>query len=301
MEGVIVKIQRFSVQDGLGIRTTVFLKGCPLRCLWCSNPETQNSAIELEYDRAKCLPHCYECVSVCRNEAIAKEGEYIIINRQKCTACMQCVKACYRKALIIIGRKMDTVKIVDEVERDKPFYEKSAGGVTLSGGEPLYQPEFTKQIAKECKQRSISTALDTTGYVNWKILNDVLKYIDLVLYDIKYIDPEKHKKFTGVSNYLILENAKRISKEGIPIILRIPIIPGVNDNLKDLSLLAEFANNLPYILGVHLLPYHRIGVVKYHKLGREYSMTNLQQPTKEYILKISKILKSYGIEPVIVS
>ena len=300
-EGIIVRIQRFSIQDGPGIRTTVFLKGCPLRCLWCSNPESLNSFIDLEYDRARCVAQCYECVSACGNGAIAREEEYITINREKCIWCGKCTEVCYRGALTLVGGKMHVEQVVDEIEKDMPFYEKSGGGVTLSGGEPLYQPEFAKQIAKECKQKNISTALDTSGYVDWKILEDVLKYIDLVLYDIKHLNAEEHKKYTGVTNHLILENAKRVSKDGIPLILRIPVIPGVNDTPKNLRELAEFANSLPRLSGVHLLPYHRIGASKYPALDREYPMADLQQPTKEYMLKIRELLESFGIEPLIVS
>jgi len=299
-EGIIVKIQRCSIQDGPGIRTTIFLKGCPLRCLWCSNPETQNPFIELEYDRARCASQCYECLSACNEGALLKE-EYITINREKCTGCGKCAEICYREALTLVGRKMDVEQVVDEVERDRPFYEESGGGVTLSGGEPLYQAEFAKQIAKECKRKHISTALDTSGYVNWKILCDILNYIDLVLYDIKHVDAQEHKRCTGVSNHLILENARRVSEKSTPLILRIAVIPGVNDTAKNLRQLADFANNLPHLSGVHLLPYHRIGASKYSMLGREYPMVDLQQPTKKYMRKIKNALESFGTKSLIVS
>ncbi|MFC1903547.1 glycyl-radical enzyme activating protein [Chloroflexota bacterium] len=300
-EGIVVKIQRFSVQDGPGIRTTVFLKGCPLRCLWCSNPETQNTSVEVEYDRAKCLPQCYECVDVCDSGAIASDGDYITINNSQCTGCGKCTEVCYRRALVLIGQKMSVEDVVNEVESDKPFYEKSGGGVTLSGGEPLSQPEFARQIAEECKQRDISTALDTSGQIDWKVLEDVLEYIDLVLYDIKLLDSEEHKKFTGVSNQLILENARKVSQEDIPLILRVPVVPGINDSPENLRQLAEFANSLPHLLGVQLLPYHRIGVHKYPMLGRKCPLADLKQPTKDYMLRIRKLLESFGIESLIVS
>jgi pyruvate formate lyase activating enzyme len=300
-ECTIVKIQRFSIQDGPGIRTTIFLKGCPLRCMWCSNPETQNPSIELAYDQTKCIPNCSECMNVCDNVVIEREVEYIRINRSKCDLCGKCVKVCDHGALTLIGEKMNLSQILEEVEKDRPFYEKSKGGVTISGGEPLYQPEFTKKIVKECKKKNISTTLDTTGYVNWDVLNNVLKYIDLVLYDIKSMDSEKHKKLTGVDNHVILENAKKISKKGIPIILRFPVIPGINDDIENLTYFAGFASAFTFLSGVHLLPYHRIGVSKYSLLDREYLMADLQQPTREHMIKIKRTLESFGINPLIIS
>lgn len=300
-EGTIVKIQKFSIQDGPGIRTTIFLKGCPLRCMWCSNPETQNPFIELAYDQTKCTPNCSKCINSCDNMAIEREGEYIRINRSKCNLCGKCNTVCYSRALVLIGKKMNLSQVLEEAEKDQPFYEKSGGGVTVSGGEPLYQPEFTKKIFKECKKKNISTTIDTTGYVNWDILYKVLKYIDLVLYDIKCMDNEKHKKLTGVDNHLIIENAKKVSKEGIPLILRYPVIPGINDDTENLTCFAEFANALTSLSEVHLLPYHRIGVNKYSLLDREYLMADLQQPTREHMIKIKKTLEPFGINPLIIS
>lgn len=302
MYGIIVRIQRFSIQDGPGIRTTVFLKGCALRCSWCANPESQNVDVELQYERTKCVVDCCECIRMCKNEAVSKHGGQISIDRSKCAVCGKCAQSCYRRALTVVGEKVSVEEVVNEVERDEPFYERSGGGVTFSGGEPLCQPEFVKEIAKACKYKGISTTLDTSGYANWKILKDVLRYIDLVLYDIKHLSPGEHKKFTGVDNYLILENARKLSKESIPLILRIPVIPGVNDTYENLRELAKFAKNLDHLSGgVELLPYHRIGASKYPALGKRYSMARLRQPTKEHMHKVKELLESFGLEPLIVS
>jgi|Deesub1362A_J573_1020465.scaffolds.fasta_scaffold12799_1 pyruvate formate lyase activating enzyme len=301
-KGVIVKIQRFSIQDGPGIRTTVFLKGCFLRCLWCSNPETQEPGIEVEYSKEKCIPQCYECVGQCDAKAISKDGEYIAIDRKKCSGCGRCVEVCYRKALTVVGEEMDVAEVLNEIEKDRPFYEKSGGGVTLSGGEPLYQHRFAVELLRQCKERGISTALDTTGYVDWDILKNTLEYTDIVLYDIKHLDPEEHKKLTGVSNDVILENARRISEKFFPILIfRIPVIPGINDNPKNLKELAQFVRSLSNLPAIHLLPYHRLGVFKYTRLGREYTLKNLQPPTRDYIRRVAELLETFGIRPLIVT
>lgn len=300
-EGVLVKVQRFSTHDGPGIRTTVFMKGCPLRCLWCSNPETQESAVEIAYDKTRCIPQCYECVGSCPNGNITAQGDYIAINRKKCNGGGGCTKACYRKAITRIGEVMSVTQVADVVERDKPFYEQSGGGVTISGGEPLLQPEFTRELASECKRRGISTALDTTGYADWDIFHDALKYIDLVLYDIKHLDSTQHQKYTGVNNELILENVLKVSQEGIPVMLRVPLIPGINDSTAHLLQLTEFAKSMPHLPEVHLLPYHKLGKIKYAQLDREYRMGELQQSTKEDMSAIRKIMEAKGLSPTIIS
>jgi len=196
---------------------------------------------------------------------------------------------------------MSVDEIVQEIERDRSFYEKSGGGVTLSGGEPLYQPEFTEQILKVCKERAIHTVLDTSGYAEWEILRSILDYTDLVLYDIKHLNSEEHRKLTGKDNRIILENAVRVSKESVPMVLRVAVIPGINDNVENLKSLANFVKSLRLGLRVELLPYHRLNIPKYEALGREYSLADLRQPSKEHMGKIKKSLKALGVEVFIVS
>jgi pyruvate formate lyase activating enzyme len=293
---MIIKIQRFSIQDGPGIRTTVFLKGCPLRCLWCSNPEGQEPYPELMYNKFACLPDCTLCVDTCVKGALRKIEGRVVIDRIRCDACGECVRVCPSKALVIVGTYVRPEDVLKVVLRDREFYERSDGGVTLSGGEPLYQPVFTKELLRLCKVEGINTALDTSGYASWEVIEGILKYTDVILYDIKHTDPQLHKRYTGVSNDLILDNLKKIDALGIPVIIRIPIIPGLNDSYDNLSRTADFILKLNSVVRVDLLPYHRLGEPKYEMLGREYPLKGLRQPDREYMLKIVEIFKQFGVK-----
>jgi len=299
--GLVVKIQRFSLQDGPGIRTTVFLKGCPLRCLWCSNPETQTHAVELEYDPGRCPSQCNRCLMVCTHDFLTKKDGVMKIDREKCTGCGMCVQACEQRALALIGKRMRVEEVVKEIEKDRPFYNKSGGGVTVSGGEPLYQPKFTGRILQACKEQGIATALDTTGLIEWETFRSLLQYADTVLYDIKHVDAAEHRRGTGVDNRAILDNARRVSEQGIPLVLRMPVIPGYNDDPQTLRRFAEFALRLPNAGKVDLLPYHRLGAYKYQRLGRKYLLENLQPATRVYMQKVKETLSSMGLHSSIVS
>jgi pyruvate formate lyase activating enzyme len=228
--------------------------------------------------------------------ALRKIEDRVVIDRTKCDACGECVKVCPSKALVIVGTYVRPEDVLKVVLRDREFYERSDGGVTLSGGEPLYQPVFTKEFLRLCKVEGINTALDTSGYASWEVIEGILKYTDVILYDVKHMDPQLHKRYTGVSNDLILDNLKKINALGIPVIIRIPIIPGLNDSYDNLSRTADFILKLNSVVRVDLLPYHRLGEPKYEMLGREYPLKGLRQPDREYMLKIVEIFKQFGVK-----
>ncbi|MEM2896854.1 MAG: glycyl-radical enzyme activating protein [Candidatus Bathyarchaeia archaeon] len=301
MKGFVVKIQRFSIQDGPGIRSTVFLKGCPLRCLWCSNPECQLLNPEIFFNRAKCIQNCDRCINVCPIKAIAKDKDGVIrIDRKACIECGRCAEACPSKALTLVGKTMEARQVVGEVEKDTAFYEKSNGGVTLSGGEPLFQPKFTEEVLKLCKGEGIHTAIDTSGYGNWEGMKQILKHTDLVLYDIKHMDSALHKKYTGVTNEMILKNVLRIVKEKVSLRIRVPIIPTINNSTDDIDKLIGFLKKLKRVDEIDILPYHRLGIVKYEMLDRNYLLKNVQPPSENVLSKLKNRLESYGLKVQIV-
>jgi len=269
-QGLVFTIQRFSIQDGPGIRTTVFLKGCPLRCEWCSNPESQHPYPEIMARSVKCQG-CGTCVTACPQHAITLPDKIAVIDRSACRRSFHCVSACLNDALEVTGKVMSLETVLAEVCRDEPFYRNSGGGVTLSGGEPLSQPAFSAAFFKHCRERSLSTVLDTCGYAPWETLEAVLAHTDLVLYDLKHLDSERHRQGTGVRNDLILENLQRLAESGLSRIwVRIPLIGGYNDSEDDLRNVARLVRQLP-VEKVSLLAYHQWGRPKYGFLGREYA------------------------------
>lgn len=294
IRGCVFDIQRFSIQDGPGIRTTVFFKGCPLTCWWCSNPESQSPKAQLIYFSHLCQ-RCYKCVEACPNHAnqVRPDGS-LEIDRGLCQACGKCVEACLPEARRVSGKEMTVSEVVEIVRKDAPFYRNSGGGVTASGGEATSQPEFLLELFKQCQQRGYHTALDTCGYVKWEVLEPILEHVDLVLYDIKHMDPELHKHFTGVGNEVILENARRIAARGVPMILRIPLITGCNDSEQNIRDIAKFALELGGV-EVNLLPYHKFGLKKYEALGMEYKLRDTEALKEEDVKTVTGIIQSYGL------
>jgi pyruvate formate lyase activating enzyme len=281
-KGVIFNIQHYSIHDGPGIRTTVFLKGCPLRCLWCQNPESQASQPEIFFDSEKCQG-CGTCVQVCPEGAIEIYEGQSSTNRDLCKGAGKCAEVCPNEARNLMGR-------------DAIFYQRSGGGVTLSGGEPLAQPEFAISLLKLCKEAAIHTTLDTCGYARWETMRRILEYVDLVLYDLKHLDPVEHEKYTGVSNDLILDNARRIHHElSIPMLARVPLIPGYNDTAENMAATAQFIVTELDSIKVHLLPYHRLGETKYARMEKPKKSISVQPPGDERMEEIKEVFESFGL------
>jgi pyruvate formate lyase activating enzyme len=296
IEGMIFNIQRYSIHDGPGIRTTIFLKGCPLKCKWCDNPESQNPYPEIFIRQSKCN-RCGKCLDVCLSGAIALDKEGIQINRMDCKVCMKCADICPTEAISIVGKKMTVEEVIREAEKDELFYRNSGGGVTLSGGEPLYQAEFTFNLLKTCKERAFHTALDTCGYVGWEELDKVLTYTDLVLLDIKHLDSKAHCEGVGVGNELILENLKRTAQKR-RVWVRFPVIPNYNDSEQHIKNLAALLSKLP-IEKISLLGYHEWGKNKYEFLGIDYPFKEAYFPDKEKLERMKNIMESQGLKVTI--
>jgi pyruvate formate lyase activating enzyme len=294
--GVTFNIQGYSIHDGPGIRTTVFLKGCPLRCPWCQNPESHSFHPELLFSEEKCTG-CGKCVQVCPENAIRMQGEVSRTDRRLCKSTGLCVDACPNEARAVIGRRATVDEVFKEIAADLLFYEESGGGVTLSGGEPLAQPEFAAGILKKCRDAGIHTALDTCGYARWETAREVVRHTDLVLYDFKHMNPEIHEKYTGVSNELILQNAEKIHHEmSIAMQARVAIITGFNDSPENIEATAGFiADKLSNAVSVHLLSYHRLGEAKRERLDRKNETAAIEIPGEHQLEECRRIFESFGL------
>lgn len=296
LKGLIFDISRFSLHDGEGIRTTVFIKGCPLRCIWCHNPESQSYEIQLQYDESKCI-HCLECVKQCPNGVHQFISNQHIINYNRCNHCGACYKACPSGALTSVGRWATVEEILNEVEKDKIYYERSGGGLTLSGGEPMSKIDFTLALLKESKSRGISICMETSGYAKVENFEKVLPFVNLFLFDYKETSEENHKKLTGVSNRLILSNLDYLYNNGALIILRCPIIPEINDSISHFEGIAQLTKKYPNLLKIQLMPYNNLGLSKNKKIGcPDYFKGRL--PTEEEKKNWINILKELGSNSV---
>ena len=293
-KGLVANIQKFSIHDGPGIRTTFFLKGCPLRCRWCDNPETWEP-----YAQVMCIPvrcvECGKCVPVCPEGAISLSKESkVIIDRQRCNSCLKCVEVCKYDALRMIGREMTPEEVLKVVMEDAVFYQTSGGGMTISGGEPLMQPDFVAEVFRLCKQEGIHTTLDTSGFAQPEAVEKVLEYVDLVLLDIKHMNPPEHVKWCGVSNELILKNAELMAKKR-EVRFSLPLVKGVNDSEKNLIETAEFAMSLG-VKAIDVEPLHKLAAQKYKFIGLESPFSDLEKFSDDEVEKVRRIFESYGLE-----
>jgi pyruvate formate lyase activating enzyme len=293
-KGLVFNVQKFSLHDGPGIRTIVFLKGCPLACMWCSNPEGQSASVELIHSCDRCIgtDECDRCMAVCLEQAISKgeDGE-VMIDRDRCDGCGDCSYVCPSDALEMSGNWMGVDDVLRIVEEDDAFYARSGGGLTLSGGEPLSQGAFVRALLRAARTRGVDTAIETSGLCNWKTLRDVAPLANRIFFDIKCLDPEKHQRVTGVTNAKILDNFRRLRAE-LPetdVVARTPLIPSVNDSEEDIAAIAAFVSDCGGASGYELLPYHGFGEPKYAKLGKHYRLSHLQSPSPERMQELREV------------
>lgn len=277
---MIFDIQRCSIHDGAGLRTLVFFKGCPLRCPWCANPESQNYEKELMETPAKCIG-CEKCIQICPKHGIVLTEDGYKTKRDLCIHCYQCVDCCYSGARHLAGMEYEVEELYKEIDKDRVFYSMYGGGVTFSGGEPLTQPEYLIQIARRCKKGRINVAIETCGFGDFEKFKDVLNYVDYVFFDIKCIDSRAHAEITGAGNERILENLKRIAAADIPITVRTPVVPGYTDTVDNITGIASFIRDIPAVKEYELLKYHELGLPKYKALNREYLLQGTVPPSEE--------------------
>lgn len=293
-KGLVFDIKRYAIHDGPGIRTTVFLKGCPLECPWCHNPEGVATGPQIVWRAERCLG-CRQCEKTCPNAAISFARDQLCLDKTLCETCGRCVAVCYPHALELIGREMTVAQVMQEVEKDIVFYDESGGGVTFSGGEPLMQPDFLLAALQACRRHNIHTALDTSGYGDAGTLMRISDDVDLFLWDLKIMDEGRHKDLTGVSNRLILENLKMLSYNGKPVVIRFSLIPGINDDDENLGKLGEFTSGLENVTRIDILPYHRAWVDKYKRLhGTEEPFEN-RPPSEEALRAAGDRLVGLGL------
>jgi pyruvate formate lyase activating enzyme len=293
--GLIFHIIHGSFVDGYGTRTTVFLKGCPLRCLWCCNPEGQKKHIELKVTASQCSG-CEKCLSRCPSAAISLDTEKKVhVDRALCTNCGQCLEVCFTGALDLFGKHYTIEELFREVKKDEQYYRASGGGVTIGGGEATCQSRFTLDFIRKCKENYIHTALDTCGYITDENGLEALEKVDLALFDIKGMDSAEHRRHTGVPNELILENLRRRDATRKPVIIRIPLIPGHTDGDSNLRATAEFLATLKSVDRVDLLAFHEFGKVKYEQLGMEYHVSGVKPVSQERLEDIKSFFERHGL------
>lgn len=289
-EAVIFNIQKFCLHDGPGIRTTIFFKGCPLNCWWCHNPESQSFHREFFYNRENCSG-CGRCLQSCPQGAILATPRGFLTDVSRCLFCGNCTAVCFNNAREMVGRPYTVHELVKEIETDRPFYEQSGGGVTLSGGEALCQIDFVVELVKILHQKGISVALDTCGHLPFSSFARVLEYVDVFLYDLKLMDEKLHKQYTGQDNQLILENLVRLVNKGAVVHLRIPLLDGINTDDDQIIALIDFVKDLK-ISRVHLLPYHATGSYKYTRLQRDYPGHLWCRPTNARLEEIKQLFEA---------
>ena len=298
LTGRIFDLQRMSIHDGPGIRTTVFLQGCPLRCQWCHNPEGWEPRTRLALTPSLCIG-CRYCLQHCPNAAHRMEAAGHVLDREACTECLVCAEGCYSGALEAVGREAAPEDVLAEVEKDRPFYEESGGGMTLSGGEPLMQPAFAGALLRGARERGLHTCIETCGLAPRDVVESVVPHADLVLFDYKESDPERHRRWTGLSNEVILENLRLVDGLGVPMILRCPIIPGLNLREDHLRGIAGAARSLSHCVAVHVMGFHRLGESKRARLGLPATEMPPGSMSREEIEAVAALLHEYGAENVL--
>lgn len=292
--GLIFNIQKFSIHDGPGIRTTIFLKGCPLRCKWCANPESQSANVQILWDQKKCV-HCLQCVKSCMHQAISCREREIHIDEALCQGCLNCVSTCLQSALSNEGETKEIEEIVRIALQDKDFYEESGGGITISGGEGMSQPDFLKELVKELKKHNLHLAIETTGYIPKETFHELAPLFDLLLFDVKHYDTNRHFEGTGVHNEQIINNLKWAFHQGLEILPRIPVIPSFNDSIQDAAGLASLLTEIG-LKKVQLLPFHQFGERKYEMMHKEYAYKNVKALQKEDLTEYQNEFIKKGLD-----
>jgi len=297
---LVLSVTRMTVHNGPGIRTLVLFKGCPLRCLWCSTPESQAADPEISFYADRCI-NCRRCSAVCPAGAIDFKGPFLKIDRSRCDACGVCADTCPSQSIMLLGIPMSVERLSEELCKDKVFYRHSGGGVTLSGGEALINPGFTGQLLRTLKNEGVGVGIDTCGHVPWTSIEHLLPYVDFFLWDIKHMDPERHKEGTGVSNHLIVSNLKAVSQRNVPVYIRIPVIPGFNDSEENIRATCEFVRDLSSLVEVDLLPLHHLGKARYASLNRPYPIDDRLLVPEGVVEELKLLIESYGLKACIIN
>ena len=293
--GFIFDIKRYAIHDGPGIRTTVFFKGCPFTCWWCHNPEGLETTPQSLYSQQRCIS-CGQCASLCPAGALRLTPRGVVTEDSRCEYCGTCALNCPAEAREFAGKLFSVESLMEIIEKDVLFYDQSGGGATFSGGEPLLQAGFLLSLLKACGRRDIHRAIDTTGYIDTGRLLDIASETDLFLFDIKLMDPQKHKQYTGVSNRKILHNLEQLARGAVEITIRIPLIPGINDDDDNITRTGTYLSGLPGVENVDILPYHAAGRYKYLKMSTNYNAKRIRPPTEARLSEVANRLESFGLK-----